>query len=497
MPIGRRKSTAIQWATVCWLGVILAAGGVYGKAEDPSQAGLAALDAGLFEQALPLLEAAVAREPTDAFLHYALGITAVQQGQDVLAAAALQRAVELEPDLPGAQAELGLTLARLGEREAALDHLLEALLQGPDDPDVLLQLGILDAEDGQSDRALRYFAEAAEMDPQVAGAAWYESAGVALDQGDLGSAVDYLEKAAESPGSEAAAKEARELLAALRPPPPRRLVLWGGFGFEYDDNLTLSDVDLTTGIGDTATLFDASLDAFLVRRPDLQISVGYDFYQSLYTTLSAFDLQSNSPHVEIAAGSGPLIGSAAYRFTYDTLGGEAFLATHRGDFALEYSFIPYIVGSLGARVEGQNFEQVPIRSAQRITLEMGVRLIDPNRPVTFEIGWRPIWNDAEGPEFDYFAQAVTAGVFFSVNTPLRPLNFLLSYDWEYRDYENITPSIAKKRYDRRHLAGTGLSVPLFGPTELALDYLFIASRSNLPGLTFNENIVSFRLGLFY
>ena len=124
MPIGRGKSTAIRWTIVCLLGMVLAAGSADGKAEDPSQAGLAALDAGRFDQALPLLEAAVAREPTDAFLHYALGITAVQQGQDVLAAAALRKAVELEPDLPGAQAELGLTLARLGEREAALDHLL-------------------------------------------------------------------------------------------------------------------------------------------------------------------------------------------------------------------------------------------------------------------------------------------------------------------------------------------------------------------------------------
>ncbi|MDG2050827.1 MAG: tetratricopeptide repeat protein [Myxococcota bacterium] len=394
MPIGRAKSTAIRWTIRCVVGLIFAAMAVHAETSDPGQAGLAALDAGEFEQALPLLEKAVAREPGDAFLHYALGITAVQQGKNVLAAAALQRAVELEPDLPGAQAELGLTLARLGEREAALDHLLEALLQGPDDPDVLLQLGILDADEGEFDRALRYFAEAADIDPEIAGAAWYESAGVALDQGDLEAATRYLEQAAASTGSETAAKEAREMLAALSPAPPRRLVIWGGFGFEYDDNLTLSDVDLTTGIGDTATLFDASLDAFLVRQPDLQISVGYDFYQSLYTTLSEFDLQSNSPHVEIAAGSGRLIGSAAYRFTYDTLGGNAFLATHRGDFALEYAFIPYIVGSLGARVEGQTFEQLPSRNAQRITLEMGVRLIDPDRPVTFEIGWRPIWNDA-------------------------------------------------------------------------------------------------------
>ena len=497
MPIGSARSKAGRWFAAVLVFSVLGTGLGRAESEDPSIRGLAALDAGDFKAATSALEIAVADDPDDAFLQYALGVAAVQIGQDVLAASALQKAADLEPDLPGVQAELGLTLARLGEREKAVDHLLEALLQGPDDPDVLIQLGILDAEDGHSARALRYFAEAAAIDPSVAGSAWYESAGVALDQGDLEAATQYLQKAVDNDQDKIAAEQARKVLATLEPKAPPRLVVWGGFGFEYDDNLTVSDVDLTTGIGDTATLFDASFDFFLIRKTDLQISFGYDFYQSLYTNLSAFDLQSHSPHIEIAAGSGRLIGSAGYRFTYDMLGGESFLATHRGDFGFEFSFIPWIIGTAGARIEGQTFEQIPERDAQRITLEVGTRFVAPNYPVSLEIGFSPIWNQAEGPEFDYLGQAFTMGIFFAVNTPIRPLNFLLSYDYENRDYENITQSIGAKRKDTRNWGGVGMTIPLWGPTELTLDYLFVASRSNLPGLTFDENIVSFRLGAFY
>ncbi len=465
---------------------------------DPADAGLGALDAGDYALALPLLERAAEIEPDDAFLHYALGVAAVQLGRDVVASRALRRAAALDPELPGVQAELGLALARLDDDEGAERHLLEALLQGPEDPDVLLQLGVLDAKRGRFDRAIRYFEDAAIVDPSFAAVAWYEAAGVALDRGDLEAAIAYLERASVASGSVAVRERAAELLAALRPAPPRRIELSAGAGIEYDDNLTVVVADAVTGRSDVAGVFDGSIGLYAVRRPDLQLSVGYDFFQSVYAETSPLDLQSHSPYVALAAGEGRLVGLASYRYATDTLGGSGFMSTHRGDIEAELTITSWLWATLGTRVEGMAFDQSPARDAQRISLGIGASVSGPADGVSLEFGWRPVWTDARGPEFDYRGDVVSTSLYFSLPlSPDRRVDLRLGHDWEGRDYDHDDPLIGARRRDSRHLFGAGASMLLMGPTEIGLDYLHVSSSSNIPELNYGENIATLRLGAFY
>jgi hypothetical protein len=62
--------------------------------------------------------------------------------------------------------------------------------------------------------------------------------------------------------------------------------------------------------------------------------------------------------------------------------------------------------------------------------------------------------------------------------------------------DRIAPRIPK-RLDERHMFGAGLVYPLMwlglATSEATLDYLFISSSSNRPGLDYDENILTLRI----
>lgn len=493
-PVGRRIAALALCAALCGSA---AAGADEEPLPDVAEAGLAALDAGELDAAVAALERAVAEQPDDAFLHYALGVAAAGLGRDVAAAAALSRAATLDPALPGVHAELGLVLYRLGERDRAEEHLVEALVQGPEDGDVLLTLGLIDREHGEIDRALRFFEDAATVDPTLASAAYYEAAGAALERDDLEAAEAYLERASTAAGPAPARREATELLALLQPEPVRRISLTAGAGVEYDDNLTVSAADLSTGIDDVAAVLDAAIDLYPIRRPDLQLAIGYGIYQSLYGQATELDLQSHSPYLSLSAGEGPLVATASYRYTNDSLGGDGFLSTHRGTIESELAVLPWMLVGGDLRLERLTFDEFTARNAQRISLGLGLRFEDATGPVSVSTLWRPVWVDARGPQFDYRGDILLTRLEFVLRPLGWPLDFRFSHEWEQRDYENETRSIGARRADERHVFTGGLIVPLVGPTETSLDYVHVSSDSNLPELVYDENIVTFRLVAWY
>ena len=96
-------------------------------------------------------------------------------------------------------------------------------------------------------------------------------------------------------------------------------------------------------------------------------------------------------------------------------------------------------------------------------------------------------------DFDYSAQIVRAGLSLSLKR-LHPGIWLgLSYEFESRDYENLIRELGASRQDDQHLFWAGLRVPLLGPTQASFDYMRVGSRSNIPSLNYDENIVSVKL----
>ena len=85
------------------------------------------LEDGQFDEALKEFEAALTKNPDNAFAHLGLALTYMQNGQDELALVEFDRTLTLAPDLAVAYADKGILFDRMGEYRQALDHYKKAL----------------------------------------------------------------------------------------------------------------------------------------------------------------------------------------------------------------------------------------------------------------------------------------------------------------------------------------------------------------------------------
>jgi tetratricopeptide (TPR) repeat protein len=90
-----------------------------------------------------LLEQAVELDPNYGETHYNLGVTLMQQGDEIRAQAHLERAVSLDPDYAIAHLKLGVVLREQGNYEAAHDHLARAVELDPNHALAHQEMGLL------------------------------------------------------------------------------------------------------------------------------------------------------------------------------------------------------------------------------------------------------------------------------------------------------------------------------------------------------------------
>ncbi|HIL02811.1 MAG TPA: tetratricopeptide repeat protein [Myxococcales bacterium] len=454
-----------------------------------------ALKKGDWHRAGQLFEELNAEFPGEPEFLYCMGLAAASGGDDLHAVDAFAEAAALDPELDWVQADLGMSLYRLGEFALAEDHLLEALLQGPEDADVLLHLGLIDLENGNHERGLRMLEESVALDPEVAALAFYQAANYELDRDNLEGAMALLERAALAPGPEGWRVASARLLATLAQSEIAlpRIRLRAVAGIENDDNLTVSQQDLTTGIGDVAGTLEAGIEIDLLRDQPFGIAVGYDFFQSLHQDLKAFDLQTHEPHIEIYDFFDPLRPVLAYRYRRDSYGGEDYLASHSVDLDLTHCPWRNTCALLGGEFEKLNFAPSPERDSNRYSLFIGQQTFLWEGFLAFSLGWEPQWQDARANNFDYQAQIVRIGATAFLDQFRKGLVLGASYEFESRDYDHEDPLWGFARRDDRTVFWVGTAMPLIGPTQASFDYIRIESRSNVRQLSYDENIVSLKL----
>ncbi|AXE30972.1 hypothetical protein DK842_14410 [Chromobacterium phragmitis] len=117
------------------------------------------------DEALPLLEQAVAAEDGHAEWHFNLGLACARQGQAEAAAAALRRATELDPSRYFYWTNLGAQLLRLARGSDAEPALRQAARLDPDCPDAFYLLTQALLQQGRHDEARRCNAQGVLAEP--------------------------------------------------------------------------------------------------------------------------------------------------------------------------------------------------------------------------------------------------------------------------------------------------------------------------------------------
>lgn len=261
-------------------------------------------------------------------------------------------------------------------------------------------------------------------------------------------------------------------------------------GIQYDDNVTVDQTDVTTGIGDTAAVFEASAGYKLIDKKSGSLEVGYDFSQSLHQDLSDFDIQNHGLSVSGSIDTSGLTIGGMYTFYHLLLGGHRFLDMHM----LSPSVAGFVTPQLYVRASyiffDKSFKTALARDATNHQPGVDAYYFFDDAKAFVSFGGHYEIENATGPEFDYSGYALTTSLQLPLDISQRPGKLKAGYTYSKRNYGNITPSIGVKRRENRSTFHTEADVPLIGDLSGVAEYQYIDRSSNLPSADYTENVIT-------
>ncbi|MDE3113988.1 MAG: tetratricopeptide repeat protein [Pseudomonadota bacterium] len=182
---------------------------------DPYEEGLALGRAGRHAEAIGRFEAALARDPADIRVLFALGNTARALAMPAAAEDFFRRVLALAPGRLEALVNLANLLRANGNPEAAIALLSPALARAPEAAELWLALGSAHRETDNRPEAERHWQKALELKPEDP-AALGNLADLMADSGEVDGALALYDRALKRDGRNAQARLNRAILHFLK-----------------------------------------------------------------------------------------------------------------------------------------------------------------------------------------------------------------------------------------------------------------------------------------
>jgi tetratricopeptide (TPR) repeat protein len=293
--------------------------------------GLVEFHLGRYPDALKLFDQAVAADPDDSYARYYRAVTRGRLHDLDGAISDLRAALAAKPDFDQAALELGVALVQTGALREAIPLLQQAQRDPDADAHASLFLGLAQLRLNQLPEARKNFQRAAK-DPQQELAVTYYEGVLDYREGNLSGAEEHFAAVVRSGGDSEIRHEAELFLKTIHESAPAAVQLSGAVGFQYDSNVVLapgSDViNAAAGISNQAdgrATLAVSGAYELWRHKQTQLSVSYDFFQSLHFRLTDYNLQDNGPSIQLASSVGPVQFGVLGRYDYYLLSTDSFL----------------------------------------------------------------------------------------------------------------------------------------------------------------------------
>ncbi|MEM9494538.1 MAG: hypothetical protein AAGA09_00935 [Pseudomonadota bacterium] len=266
-------------------------------------------------------------------------------------------------------------------------------------------------------------------------------------------------------------------------------------GIEYDSNVSVLDVDVSTTRADFAALFDFGVAYEHTLGEGTKVEAGYDFGQDIQFEVTGFNTQTHRGKAEISHDFGGVTAGATYQLIYSRLDGAGFLRFHR--------LTPFVSGYAANR-------KVYWRGSYIYTDKNFINRIDRDGDVhagsldvyyflnglkTYLIsGYRFETENTAAPQFDFDSHNVRVRLVQRVALTERPSKLRVGFRYENRNYKAITPSIGEIRDDVRYRAEASFETPITDVIYTELSARYDILDSNLPSVDFEQGIVALRIG---
>lgn len=440
--------------------------------------GLEQYKAGDFQKAIESFQAAAAKDPGNAEIHYYLGLAHLRLKQSEQSVSFFQKALELNPNLAKVYFDLGVAYYELGKMREALEEFKKAQKVLPETALVYYYQGLIYHKLEQFRRTPPFWRKAMELDAKLTLEAHYYN-GIGYHRRELFDEAEseFQEAIKVNPEAEMAqsakrfletiekervekAKREEELKKVEKPEeeeaPVKRYEFVLGLGYFYDDNVILNprDSDIL-GVAPTneidlspTFLFSATYNA--LRTDRWELSGTYRFDQVLYQQLKDFDSQTHTVTLDaIYKISDTKQLLLDYYYTYYGVNNQKTLVQNtissgfrwaetanlvtefRYDLSKKDFFIPLPVPEENLNATGQTFSLAQF-------------LFFANNTRYFRFSYSFADEEAKGENRDYKANVFAT----SFSTPLffiSELSFGISY--EDRDYFHLDTLKGAKRAD--------------------------------------------------
>ncbi len=485
-----------------------------------SSRGLIEFHAARYPKALELFDQAVAADPTDMSARYFRAAVRARLGDYDGAIADLRAVLAGQPDFDQAALDLGVALIETKQYREALPWLIQAQGTAALDGRASLFIGIAHLRLGELESARESFRRAARDLEQSLAAHYYEGV-TDYQEGNWSAAEQHFTSVIQTSPDSPMGREAAAFLAKLNAARRRQYQLYSALGFLYDSNVILASstngaaAESVLGVtqrSDVLATISAGGSVVPWRSDRTQLSIGYDFYQSLHKDLHEFDLQDHGPGAQITTGIGPVDLGLLGRYDYYFLDGGSFLQ--------EATALPWATISAGNAGRSELYYRMVRRDYKKVTFivrddfnhAVGVRqfvyLGSPDRYVA--VGYQfddedPVVSGRLDPEdqrtaqgFAYYGNEVNTGVGWVLPAQV---SVEAGYAYRHERYTaesrqliqlangDLIPSGSPRR-DNRHVVVIAARKQLWKNWSVGVGYAGIFNNSNESQFHYDRDIVS-------
>jgi Tfp pilus assembly protein PilF len=498
-----------------WAVLLALLGGGMASASEQSELlysrGMVEFHAERYREALALFDRAVEADATDPYARYYRGVTRGRLGDREGGIADLRAALKQKPDLDEAALELGVLLVENGEYEDALAWLAQAQRVESLDGQASLFLGLAQLRLRRESDALDSFRRAGERDPRLQVPSSYYQGVAAYQLGRWSDAEEHFRAVMSQSPSSQMGGEAVQFLALLRVRRHEKYELFGSVGFEYDTNVVLApssgalqdELAISNQADGRVTLWTGG-SYVPWQREDVQLSVGYEFFQSLHFNLTDFNLQDHRPRVQLIGGGEHFRWGLLAHYDYYRLANDSFL--QEGTVAPWFTIVDGTLGrtELYYRGRPRDFLDSSYRTRDSLNHALGLReVIDLGSPERWlAVGYQyefeePIHSDIVSRSFGYHANEANVGIGC-------PLPFGISgqatYAFRREDYSGASASLdpnGERRRDDEHEITVVFEKEIGEWWRITAGYFGFINDSNQSVFQYDRNIGSISVELHY
>ena len=268
-----------------------------------------------------------------------------------------------------------------------------------------------------------------------------------------------------------------------------------GAGLEYDTNVTVDEVDLSSGQDDSASVLDLGLGVKQPIGEKSTFSLNYNLSQSSYRTYSRVDRRTQIIGSDFSRNLGRGNAGVSAYYIDAQLDGQSFLEYLR----LSPSVSGFLARKWFARTayvySERRIQDREQRNADTQVGEVDVYYFHRGLRSYINVGYRYRDENAIAPELDFSSHLLKLRYIRRIDIGKKRVKAEMALRFEQRDYRSAEPTIDEPRDDTRLRLKTDLEIPLTTRLSWHAYASYGDYQSNLPRADFTQIIVGTRLEL--